>query len=366
MADKRVAVIGTGATGVQVVPHVAASAEHLYVFQRTPSAVNVRDNRPTDPDWAASLRPGWQRERVANFSGYIAGEDVGEDLVDDGWTKIFRNRALHAGVLDEAVDFEVMEAVRARVDATVTDPEVAEALKPYYRALCKRPTFHDEYLPTFNRPNVTLVDTDGKGVEKITPTAVVANGQEYEVDCIVFASGFTIGASFATRLGFDVVGRDGLTLSEKFAPGISTLFGMQTHSFPNLFIVAINQVGIASNQTHLLDVQARHIAGVVEATRRVGAATVEATTEAEERWVRTVVDSARRNAEFLKTCTPGYYNNEGHPNVEAFKRNGAYAPGVWRFEKTVEEWRSTGGFDGLLFDGSPLPSRHVAVTERTR
>ncbi|WP_103383096.1 flavin-containing monooxygenase [Pseudonocardia dioxanivorans] len=366
LADKRVAVIGTGATGVQVVPHVAASAEHLYVFQRTPSAVNVRDNRPTDPDWAASLRPGWQRERVANFSGYIAGEDVGEDLVDDGWTKIFRNRALHAGVLDEAVDFEVMEAVRARVDATVTDPEVAEALKPYYRALCKRPTFHDEYLPTFNRPNVTLVDTDGKGVEKITPTAVVANGQEYEVDCIVFASGFTIGASFATRLGFDVVGRDGLTLSEKFAPGISTLFGMQTHSFPNLFIVAINQVGIASNQTHLLDVQARHIAGVVEATQRVGAATVEATTEAEERWVRTVVDSARRNAEFLKTCTPGYYNNEGHPNVEAFKRNGAYAPGVWRFEKTVEEWRSTGGFDGLLFDGSPLPSRHVAVTERTR
>ncbi|MEU7815963.1 NAD(P)/FAD-dependent oxidoreductase [Pseudonocardia sp. NPDC049154] len=366
LADKRVAIIGTGATAIQAVPHLGASAEHLYVFQRTPSAVNVRDNRPTDPEWAAALRPGWQHERVRNFSGFIAGEDVGEDLVDDGWTKIFRNRALHGGVLDEDVDFEVMESVRARVDAIVEDPEVAEALKPYYRALCKRPTFHDEYLPTFNRPNVTLVDTDGQGVEKITETAVVANGIEYEVDCIVFASGFLVGAPFSRRLGYDVVGRGGMALSAKFSTGISTLYGMQTHGFPNFFIVSINQAGISSNQTHLLDVQARHIADIVTATRAAGAGSVDVEQQAEDGWVRTVIESARRNGEFLATCTPGYYNNEGNPNVEAFRRNGPFAPGVWRFERIVEQWRAEGRYRGLLFDGSPLPDGAVPSISTTR
>ena len=354
LADKRVAIIGTGATAIQAVPHLGRSAAQLYVFQRTPSAVNVRDNRPTDPEWAASLAPGWQRERIANFSGFIAGEDVGEDLVDDGWTKIFRSRALHGGVLDEAEDFEVMEAVRARVDSVVEDPAVAESLKPWYRALCKRPTFHDEYLPTFNLPTVTLVDTDGQGVEKITETAVVANGIEYEVDCIVFASGFQVGAPFSRRLGYDVFGREGRALSEKFGTGISTLYGMQTREFPNFFIVSINQAGISSNQTHLLDVQSRHITDIVRTTVEAGAATVEVEQEAEDRWVRTVIDSARKNGEFLATCTPGYYNNEGNPNVEAFRRNGPFAPGVWRFERIVEEWRAEGRYDGLLFDGSPL------------
>ncbi|WP_236792273.1 NAD(P)/FAD-dependent oxidoreductase [Amycolatopsis sp. GM8] len=350
LADKRVGIIGTGATGIQAIPHLGASAGRLFVFQRTPSAVNVRNNRPTDPEWAASLQPGWQRERMENFSTYVAGGDAETDLVNDGWTAIYRLRALSGGVLDELADFQKMEEIRARVESIVEDPVVADALKPWYRALCKRPTFHDEYLDTFNRPNVTLVDSDGRGVERITENAVVVNGVEYEVDCLIFASGFAVAAPFASRLGYDVCGRDGLALSEKFKTGLSTLHGMQTNGFPNFFIVAMNQVGISSNQTHVLDAQSRHIAGVIAETRRRGAATVEATVAAEQEWVETVYQASRANAAFLESCTPGYYNNEGQPNVERFRRNGAYSPGIVAFDHLIEAWRADGKWEGLAFD----------------
>ncbi|WGY00357.1 NAD(P)/FAD-dependent oxidoreductase [Nocardioides sp. QY071] len=349
LADKRVAVVGTGATGIQAIPHVAASAQHTYVVQRTPSSVNVRANRPTDPAWAAALEPGWQRERMRNFSLYVSGGDAETDLVNDGWTAIYRLRALGSGVLDERLDYLKMEEIRARVDAVVKDPRTAAGLKPYYRALCKRPCFHDEYLDAFNRPNVTLLDTEGRGLERVTRTGIVVNGEEHPVDCIIFASGFTSGGPFARRLGYDVHGPDGLALSEKFKSGISTLFGMQTHGFPNFFLVAPSQVGVSSNQTHVLDVQARHIAKIVAEARSRGADTVEATQEAEDQWVRTVIDASRADLEFLSSCTPGYYNNEGNPVLEIFRRNGAYSPGIVAFDDLLDDWHATGLFEGLAF-----------------
>lgn len=349
LADKRVAVVGTGATGIQAIPHVAASAAHTYVVQRTPSSVNVRANRTTDPEWAKSLEPGWQRERQRNFSTFVAGGDAETDLVNDGWTAIYRLRTLNGGVLDERLDYLKMEEIRARVDAIVKDPTTAAALKPYYRALCKRPCFHDEYLDSFNRSTVTLLDSNGKGLERVTPTGIVVDGEEYPVDCIIFASGFQTGGPLARKLGYDVTGRAGVALSEKWKSGISTLYGMQTRGFPNFFVVATSQVGISSNQTHVLDVQSRHIAYIVNEARTRNAATVDVEQHAEDAWVRAVIDASRHDLEFLASCTPGYYNNEGNPIIEIFRRNGAYSPGIVAFDEIVTHWRDTGLTEGLEF-----------------
>jgi cyclohexanone monooxygenase len=232
LADKRVGVIGTGATAVQCVPHLGQWAKSLHVFQRTPSSIDVRADRPTDPEWAKSLHPGWQRERVDNSTTVISGGAFDVDLVNDGWTDLIggillaARRAAAAGeavdhpeALIELADHQKMERVRARVDEIVQDGATAAALKPWYNAFCKRPCFHDEYLQTFNRPSVTLVDTEGGGVERITEGAVWANGQEYKLDCLVYATGFEVGTGLAQRNGFEVVGRGGLTLTQKWAGG---------------------------------------------------------------------------------------------------------------------------------------------------
>ncbi|MCC6266671.1 MAG: NAD(P)/FAD-dependent oxidoreductase [Dehalococcoidia bacterium] len=371
LADKRVAIIGTGATAIQAIPHLGASAKELFVFQRTPSSVDVRANRATDPEWAKSLQPGWQRHRMENFSTVLVGGQVEEDLVSDGWTeiitKLLRGRvsgnatdgfggggapdALELGKVMEMADFEKMNQIRARADATVHDKTTAEALKPYYRQFCKRPCFHDEYLPTFNRPNVTLVNTDGKGIDRITEKGVVANGQEYEVDCIIYASGFEVGTPLERRAGYEVYGKGGLTLSDKWKDGVATLHGMQTRGFPNCFIVGLAQVGGSANITHVLDVQSRHIAYVIESALERGAETVDVVQEAEDAWVDTTIRASMANITFLENCTPGYYNNEGQPNGELIRQNGAYAPGIMAFSKLLDAWKAEGSLSGLEFAG---------------
>src|SRR4051794_19257977 len=219
LADKRVGIIGTGATAVQCVPHLAKACQELYVFQRTPSSVDVRDNRPTDPEWFATIStPGWQQRWLENFTANQTGGLADEDLVQDGWTDIARRIRGRIMALPEDQrtplkmlqayedsDFEKMEEIRARVDAIVQDPETAQRLKAWYRQLCKRPCFHDEYLQSFNVEGVHLVDTDGKGVERITKNAVVAGGRNYEVDCIIYASGFEVGTAYTRRAGYDLV-----------------------------------------------------------------------------------------------------------------------------------------------------------------
>ncbi|HEX7037921.1 MAG TPA: NAD(P)/FAD-dependent oxidoreductase [Pseudomonadales bacterium] len=359
LSDKVVGVIGTGATAVQCVPHLGASAKHLYVFQRTPSSIDVRANRPTDPEWVQTLTPGWQRRRMENFSTLTSGGFAEEDLVMDGWTeiigKLLRGRVSAKDVNDpeqigrtiELADFEKMEQIRARVDAIVKDKATAEALKPWYRQFCKRPCFHDEYLQTYNRPNVTLVDTDGKGIERITPRGIVANGKEYELDCIIYASGFEVGTPLERRAGYEVYGVEGIALSQKWKEGVSTLYGMQTHGFPNCFIFGLSQVGGSANIPHVIDVQTRHVAYVVNEVRDRQAMRVDCTPEAEAKWVEQVMQASLFNIKFLEACTPGYYNNEGQPNGELIRRNGGYAPGIIAFSKIVEAWQHEGALAGV-------------------
>jgi cyclohexanone monooxygenase len=359
LADKRVGIIGTGATAIQCVPHLGRWAKHLYVFQRTPSSVDLRGNKPTDPQWAASLTPGWQKRRMENFNILVSGGMQDEDMVSDGWTDIIRSlvsiaafrgdkpmapEEIAAGM--EIADFKKMNQIRARVGTTVQDRATAEALKPWYRQFCKRPTFNDDYLPTFNRPNVTLVDTDGKGVERITEKGVVVDGVEYEVDCLIFATGFEVGTAYTRRAGFEVIGRDGRTLSDHWGKGLRTLHGVISHGFPNCFHMGVNQSSLTPNFPHLLDEQARHIAHVVREANLRQASSIEPTAEAEQGWVDTIHATARDNLEFRQACTPGYYNGEGHAGSGEGLFDGLYGPGPVRFFQLLGEWREA-GMEGL-------------------
>ncbi len=359
LKDKVVGIIGTGATAVQCVPHLGAGAKHLYVFQRTPSSIDVRNNRPTDPDWAKGLTPGWQKRRMDNFNILLSGGFQPEDLVNDGWTEIIRNLLLGEGAkkyggvegmtpdqLVELADFEKMEQIRARVDEVVKDKATAEALKPYYRQFCKRPCFHDEYLQTFNRPNVTLVDTQGRGVERITETGVIANGKAYKLDCLVYATGFEVGTGYTRRSGFELYGRGGQTLSDKWAKGIRTFHGFHVRGFPNCFVISNAQSGFTANFPHMLAEQAVHIAYIVKHCADAQVRVVEAAPEAEEEWVQTIKKLAMLRRRFLEECTPGYYNNEGKP-AERSEQDGFYGAGPIAFVKVLEDWRAEGAMKGL-------------------
>lgn len=365
LSDKRVAVIGTGATAVQVVPKVGEWAKQLHVFQRTPSSVDVRNNRPTDPEWTASLEPGWQERRIWNFTNLTNGVYEPEDMVNDGWTDIIgklidmMKKTAEEGASPEAIgnmmelaDFEKMEQIRHRVDELVRDPKVAESLKPFYRQFCKRPCFHDEYLQTFNRPNVDLVHTDGKGVEKITERSVVANGVEYEVDCIIYATGFEVGTSFAQRSGCEIYGRTGQSLTERWADGVRTLHGFHVHGFPNCFIINPAQSAMTVNFPHMIDQQARHLAYIVGHAVRNDIHRVEASEEGEEQWVQTIISMAQFNLNFQRECTPGYFNNEGQPNERA-RQNGTYGGGPIAFIRLLEAWREEGRFAGMELTAAP-------------
>ncbi|MFF3150400.1 flavin-containing monooxygenase [Streptomyces sp. NPDC057927] len=368
LADKRVAVIGTGASGIQVVPHLARSARHLYVFQRTPSYIDERGNVPTDPEWVKTLEPGWQKERQRNFhtAAFEAFAPGQPDLVCDGWTEASRNLAAHLDATDgwaaladpekfmelrEIQDYRAMQRLRDRVDTVVEDERTARALKPYYRFLCKRPCFNDAYLPTFNRPNVTLVDvSDTKGVERITENGIIAHGVEHEVDCVIFASGFEITTDLDRRLGIrPFAGRDGLSLYDHWAKGYRTLHGVMSHGFPNQFFTGFLQGGVTASTTAMFEQQAQHIAYIIKETLARGASTVEPSEEAQDRWCATVRETAVDNTNFQRECTPGYYNNEGEQQIRSHLGE-PYWPGFYALEDLLQAWRDTGEMRGLVLN----------------
>jgi len=365
LQDKKVAIIGTGATAVQCIPHLAESAKELYVFQRTPSSIDVRGNKPTDQEWANNLDEGWQRKRRDNFNILVTGGVQDEDLVNDGWTSIMQKLGViladpsnsedyadltpeELGEAVELADFEKMEEIRARAASIVNNPEVAEKLKPYYRQFCKRPCFHDDYLPSFNKPNVHLIDTDGKGVSNITAQGVVFDGREYPVDCIIFATGFEIGTDYSRRAECAITGKGGATLEEKWAKGVRTLHGFQTNGFPNLFFMGLIQGGLTANNTHMLTEQSEHIAYLINRAKNGNYRSLEVSGEAEDDWVGVMKETALANEDFLAACTPGYYNDEGKKEI-----NGVfglqYGGGPDEFFRLLEAWRMDDRCEGVTY-----------------
>ncbi|MEB4209779.1 NAD(P)/FAD-dependent oxidoreductase [Mycobacterium sp. 94-17] len=363
LRDKRVAIIGTGASAVQAIPHLGEWAGHLYVFQRTPTMAGPRHNFPTDSRWFLTQPAGWHERRRDNFTAWSIGADPGDDLVDDRLTAIFKrvltpevvrvSRALgrrltpaETSELLELQSFSLGEELRREIDSVVEDPATAAALKPWYRMLCKRPCPFDGYLETFNRPNVTLVDTDGRGVDRITRQGAVFNDTEYPVDCLIFASGFEIGTSITSRIGCDAVGTDGLLLSERWADGPHTMHGFLTRGFPNLLFMGTTQTAHHANVTHMLDEQARHITHLLSEVRHRGAHVLEATDAGEAAW-RAEMQRSASSTRFDAECTPGYYNSEGDlDNPWGIVAN-RYGAGPVRFWEMLKSWRAEGTLEGI-------------------
>jgi cation diffusion facilitator CzcD-associated flavoprotein CzcO len=304
LSDKVVGIIGTGASAVQIVPNLGQTAKELYVFQRTPSSIDVRDDWPTDPEWAARRPPDWQAKRRAK-------------IIDTERAQAERNRALRDGITreekirrQENANIDAMMRIHRRIDETVDDPETAAALKPWYMIMCKRPCFHNEYLPTFNRPNVHLIDTNGEGITKIGPRGPEFHGTTYEVDVLIYATGFEVQK---TGIYNRIVGEEGVELSDKYADGVRTLLGIHSHGYPNLFIMGGYQSSFQFNLTDVLQVQGDHIANCIDFVRSHDYETIDCTPEAEEMWVQEVIANRGKTSRNME-CTPGYYNFEGAVN----------------------------------------------------
>lgn len=346
LADKRVAIVGTGASAVQAIPYLGEACKQLFVVQRTPAAVDDRENEPTDPEWYNAQEPGWWERRALNFEGFVNSIPQSEDLIKDGWTRNWgkMTEAMYKGTTPEEMgrlrqlaDFEKMEAMRERIASIVEDPATAEALKPYFNWMCKRPLFVDGYFETFNRPNVRLIDTKGRGLDRITEHGIVFEGEEIEVDCIIYASGFEVAAPPDRTAGFDMKGVGGVTLSDYWKDGRKSLHGILVHNFPNMGVISgLKQAGITWSITFMNRRQAEHYAALVKRSLDRGV-DFDVTEQAERDWLGVLADKAMKDDTFLRECTPGYYNNEGKDQRDSIWLSN-YGGGPFEYMQVLRDW----------------------------
>ncbi|KAH7320653.1 monooxygenase [Stachybotrys elegans] len=381
LASKRVGILGTGATAVQSIPELAKYAKHLTVFQRTPSSIDVRNQRETDPEeWKKiTSQKGWWVDRNINFAKFLhrTQPEPAENMIADGWVKDNPayctawgyDKAIRPDEVQQLItemhvaDIPRAERLRRRVDEIVQDKETAQGLKHWYYSWCKRPCFHDDYLPTFNRPNVTLVDTSGHGIERFTEKGLVANGVEHELDLLILATGYMVfrGATNMSpgyRFEIDITGTDGLNMDAAFAEDVQTLHGVCRSSFPNMFFAGSAQASLTANQIMSMDCFAKHVAYMImESQRRLGTgrALIEPTQAAQEDWGNQAA-AASLSMSGMVGCTPNYLNNEGDvdklralgPEVQAkISRAGIWGRGINHYMGALEAWREDGGLKGL-------------------
>ena len=317
LKDKRVGIIGTGATAVQAVPGLGANAKELYVFQRTPSSIDIRDDWETDPEWAKKLPAGWQMQRrnLMLKPKPLSPEALAKIAAMPREEKLRRQ---------ENANIDSMMRIHKRIEEIVKDKATAEALKPWYMMMCKRPCFHEDYLPTFNRPNVHLVDTRGQGITEINTKGPVFDGKQYELDLLIYATGFDIQK---TGIYNQIIGENGVELNDKYRDGIRTLLGIHSKGYPNLFIMNGYQASFQFNLTDMMQSQGGHIAACIDYARKHGYQALDVTEESEEFWVQEVI-KYRGKTDRNKQCTPGYYNFEGEDNR---RQDGTYNGGFVKY-----------------------------------
>jgi len=366
LKDKKVGFLGTGATAIQVVPQLAKWAKELYVFQRTPSAVDIRSNQRTDTDWwtkeIQTQGPGWQRKRAENFQAFLmnASPLPEVNMVNDGWTKMPSFCAiaggpqnLNPGFMDkiQKIDFQRQERIRHQIDEIVKDKQIADSLKPWYSGWCKRPCFHDEYLPAFNLPHVKLIDTQGKGITRLTPNGIQYGESVYDLDLIILGTGYNASGHTnpASRGALSITGRRGRSMEQKWKSGHGTLHGILSRDFPNLFLTGPGyQSGVGPNVVYVLDRMAEHVSYILKETMKKEGmgkkVLIEPTEESEAEWAKEILN---RRKGFPVGCTPGYMNREGEKSDERMRSLGPWGEGIESYIKKIEEWRVNGDMKGL-------------------
>jgi cation diffusion facilitator CzcD-associated flavoprotein CzcO len=326
LEDKVVGIIGTGASAVQAIPRLAAAAKQLFVFQRTPSGIDLRGDRPTDPEWIARLKPGWQQARRQK---HIRGRE-GDLQKKAELAALSREEKIRR---QENANIDHMMRIHQRIDEIVEDKATADALKPWYMFMCKRPCFDDDYLPAYNRPNVHLVDTRGKGITQIAPEGPMFEGRTYPLDLLIYATGFEVQK---TGIYNEIRGRNGREINETYADGLRTLFGVHTHGYPNLFIMGGYQASFQFNLTFMLQTQGDHIAECISFARDHGYDEIDVSPGTEEWWVQEVIKHRGKTTR-NHDCTPGYYNFEGEFNR---RQDGNYNGGFLQYYTHMQDIRS--------------------------
>lgn len=353
LEGKRVGIIGTGATAVQVIPEIAKVVGELYVFQRTPSSIDVRDQRETRPEEIAQWKkePNWALNRRNRLKEITSGRAalLGDDDFLSGKVTEFKPKKKHRAPIspEELVQkqlnssFRIMEQIRGRVDAVVDDPTAAAALKPYYPYGCKRPTFHDEFLPAFNLPHVHLVDTAPHGVQKINETGIVHDGTQYDLDVLIYATGFQWMGTSSFNM---VVGREGKTLRGKWeTEGVKTFLGVHSNGFPNLFIMSGPQGGGGQfNFIVGLESHTDYVTWMMETMRERGAGVVDVKKEPENAYAAHCKDADILTSP-LRDCLT-YYNGDGTAEPGSL----AYYGGPKEWHRRREEAQAS--MDAYVFE----------------
>lgn len=330
-AGKRVAVIGTGSSGIQSIPLIAQQAEHLTVFQRTPNyslpACNAplsdKEDQAIKADYAGFRAKG-AREQAAQGAKYPTQKDKAldaspterQDRFESYWQlggfafgKAFHDLSTNDDANEMAANF-----VRAKIRATVRDAATAEKLMPRTKFGCKRLCVDTNYYETYNRENVSLVDVNAEPIERITKTGLIAGDQEHAVEIIVFATGYD--AMTGSILKCNITGRDGQTLKNKWAAGPQTYLGVMSAGFPNLFIMTgPGSPAVLANMITGAEQHAGFIGGMIGWLRAQGLAQAETTEAQEQAWGARV--NARANTTFYPTCNSWYLgaNVPGKPRV---------------------------------------------------
>jgi cyclohexanone monooxygenase len=328
---KRVGVIGTGSSAIQAIPLIAEEAGHLTVFQRTATYAVPAHNRALDPDEQRAIKADYAGLRERNRQSMVAfgsrtpgNEAFAMATDDDERQREFEQRWAHGGLqflgafgdllFDPAANELAADFVRAKIRETVQDPDVAERLSPRTVIGCKRLCVDTDYYATYNRPDVDLVDVSAAPIEAITENGVRAGAVDYELDCIVFATGFD--AMTGALLAIDIKGSDGRTLRDAWEAGPRTYLGLQVAGFPNLFIITgPGSPSVLTNMIASIEQHVELIADSIDYLRAHGHTRIEPTIEAQDEWVEHV--NVVADLTLYPTCNSWYLgaNVPGKPRV---------------------------------------------------
>src|SRR6201999_190323 len=369
-SGQRVAIIGTGSSAIQSVPVIAAQASHLTVFQRTANFSIPARNAPLTPEERQRFRadyPEIRRRAREEMRNGIDQELPDRGAVDDGdnarraryearwarggltFTATYNNIALDKAANDSAADF-----VREKIAEIVSNPQTAKLLQPTNHPIgSKRICVDTDYYAAFNRPNVTLVDIKATGIDEILPNAVRAGAKDYEVDALVLATGFDAMTGSVAKI--DIVGRDGLTLNQKWAEGPRTYLGLMSAGFPNLFVITgPGSPSVLSNMIVSIEQHVDWIADCVSYMRDRGFAAMEAERDAEDKWVAHVNEVAHGT---LYPQANSWYmgaNIPGKPRIFM-----PYIGGVGAYRQICNDVAAK-GYEGFAMTAAELPQKMAA------